>query len=412
MKKQITDLLVPGLALLSIMTMTSCSDDDTADASHLLEVKSVLPTKVMEGQVVTITGTGLDEVTSVVFPGNVAVSNMTKVAGGYITVTTPAGIATGGGNIIVEANGESAEAPMALTVGKPEPVRVAPLDQEIKINECVEVYGNDLEFITKAYFPGDDGYDLVVDASLFKRKSTGSLNIYSPMGIKAGPAQVVLEDCSGKKYTLPEVTLSDEVSGGNEETGGERYVPIWQDEGYIYGIQPTEFHPEGDAYIHSLKILDEVSKVNSKPLVRFAALVHDLGKGTTPAEMLPHHYFHETRGLEVFDEMKQRLKMPSDWVKFSKLVIAEHMRAPLFSKPGKKVDLLMKLNSKKINLKDFNDVIRADHKGLPPYLENSEYIINELLKVKGTSAPPELKGQAVGKWIRSERIRQFINLNI
>lgn len=46
---------------------------------------------------------------------------------------------------------------MTLTVGKPQPLRVAPFDKEIKINECVEVYGNDLEFITKAYFPGEDG---------------------------------------------------------------------------------------------------------------------------------------------------------------------------------------------------------------------------------------------------------------
>ena len=65
-------------------------------------------------------------------------------------------------------------------------------------------------------------------------------------------------------------------------------------------IQPKNFHPEGDAYEHSLKILDEVAKTNSKPVVRFAALVHDLGKGTTPPEMLPHHYHHEKRGLEVF----------------------------------------------------------------------------------------------------------------
>ena len=69
---------------------------------------------------------------------------------------------------------------MTLTIGKPEPLRVAPLDKEIKINECVEVYGNDLEFITKAYFPGEEGKDIVVDASNFKRKATGSLYIYSP----------------------------------------------------------------------------------------------------------------------------------------------------------------------------------------------------------------------------------------
>lgn len=117
---------------------------------------------------------------------------------------------------------------MTLTVGKPEPLRVAPLDKEIKINECVEVYGKDLEFIAKAYFPGEDGKDIAVDASDFKRKATGSLYIYSPMGIKAGPAQVTLEDCSGKKYPLPEVTLSDKVLGGSE--GGEGYAPIWEGE--------------------------------------------------------------------------------------------------------------------------------------------------------------------------------------
>lgn len=54
------------------------------------------------------------------------------------------------------------------------------------------------------------------------------------MGIKAGLAQVVLEDCSGKKYTLPEVTLSDEIVGGSEETGGEGYTPIWKGDVYIY----------------------------------------------------------------------------------------------------------------------------------------------------------------------------------
>lgn len=234
MKKHIIKLLTTGLAWLSVVSVTSCSNEDAADANHLLEVKSVLPTKVMEGQVITITGTGLDRVTSVVFPGQVSVNNIMKVASGYITITAPAGIAAGGGAITVEADGESAEAPMPLTVGKPEPLRVAPLDKPVKVNECVEVYGNDLEFITKAYFPGEDGQPIAVEASSFKRKATGLLHIYSPMGIKAGPAQVVLEDCSGKTYVLPEVTLSDEVSGGGEETGGERYVPIWQDEVYIY----------------------------------------------------------------------------------------------------------------------------------------------------------------------------------
>lgn len=227
-------ILAAGFALLSGTVATSCSDDDAADANDVLAVKSLLPTKVMEGQVVTITGTGLEKATAVVFPGNVAATNITRTGNGYITVTTPAGISAEGGTVTVEAGGESAVSAMSLTVGKPEPVRVAPVDKEIRINECLEVYGTDLEFITSARFPAADGNEIVVEASDFKRKATGSLHIYSPMGIKAGLAQVILEDCSGKHYTLPEVTLSDEVSGGNEESGGEGYAQIWKGDVYIY----------------------------------------------------------------------------------------------------------------------------------------------------------------------------------
>ena len=77
MKKYSLYLLATIIALLSNVALTSCDDNDDINANDVLAVKSVLPTKVMEGQVVTITGTGLEKVTSVVFPGNVAVSDIT-----------------------------------------------------------------------------------------------------------------------------------------------------------------------------------------------------------------------------------------------------------------------------------------------------------------------------------------------
>lgn len=231
MKKNIIHLLLAsGFALLANVALTSCGETIDTDANDVLVVKSVLPTKVIEGQVVTITGTGLEKATAVVFPGNVTAKDIVKVGSGYISVTTPAGVSAEGGTVIVEADGETAESVMALTLGDPTPSTVAPLDKEIQINECLEVYGKDLEFITKAYFPGEDGKDIVVPAGEFKRKATGSLYIYSPMGIQAGPARIVLEDCSGKKYTLPEVTLSDKISGGGEEAAGEGYVAVWEGE--------------------------------------------------------------------------------------------------------------------------------------------------------------------------------------
>ncbi len=174
--------------------------------------------------------------------------------------------------------------------------------------------------------------------------------------------------------------------------------------------QPTEFHPEGDAYEHTLKILDDVAKINPKPIVRFAALVHDIGKGKTPEEMLPHHYLHEKRGLEVLKETNRRMTLPSDWKKVAAFVIKEHMRAPRLEKSGKIVDLLLSLHKLKISAKDFCDIINLDNHGLPFYLEHAQEIIDELLKIGGKDAPPELEGAAIGKWIRSNRIKLFVKI--
>ena len=168
--------------------------------------------------------------------------------------------------------------------------------------------------------------------------------------------------------------------------------------------QPTEFHPEGDAFEHTMNIVDEVAKANVKPVVRFAALVHDLGKGTTPQDMLPHHYGHDLRGLEVLNEWSRRVTFPRDWLKAAKFVIKRHMHAPLYKKPGKIVDIIMKIPSSGLSFKDFNDIIFADHKSLPEYLEHSEQIYNELLKVNGKECPENLKGEQIGQWIRTRRI--------
>lgn len=225
MKKHLIYLFTACLVLLSGTSLTACSSNDEADTNDALKVKSVLPTKVIEGQKVIITGSGLSNVTDVIFPGNITVNNITKVGGDYITVVTPAGVSDTGGAITVQANGQSAVSPQTLTLGKTNPERVAPLDKEIKINECIEVYGSDLEFIEKAYFPGKDGNYITVNANEFRRKATDRLFIYSPNGIKPGTAKVVIEDCSGKKYELPEVTLSEEISGGE---AGNSNITIWE----------------------------------------------------------------------------------------------------------------------------------------------------------------------------------------
>lgn len=174
--------------------------------------------------------------------------------------------------------------------------------------------------------------------------------------------------------------------------------------------QPSEFHPEGDAFEHSMQTVDAVAAVNKNPAVRFAALCHDIGKGATPLEMLPHHYKHELRGLKVLEKMSKKIPLPNDWKKIATFVIREHMRAPILTKSGKIVELLMKIHSSRISVKDFNDIIRADHGDLPPHLLHAQFIIDELLKISGRNAPSKLVGKNIGEWIFQERIKQFINL--
>ena len=86
------------------------------------------------------------------------------------------------------------------------------------------------------------------------------------------------------------------------------------------------------------------------------------------------------------------------------------MRAARLEKPGKIVELLLNLYGLKLGVKDFCDIIRVDNHGLPPYLEHAQEIIDDLLKIGGKDAPPELKGSEVGKWIRDERVRRFVTI--
>lgn len=106
--------------------------------------------------------------------------------------------------------------------------------------------------------------------------------------------------------------------------------------------QPVIYHPEGDAYTHSLIVLDNVSKVISDEKVKFAALVHDLGKAKTPKEILPHHYDHEKNGIAPVKSLCTRLKIPKAWEKLALVTVAEHMRAGLFDNMSipKKVDFI------------------------------------------------------------------------
>lgn len=173
--------------------------------------------------------------------------------------------------------------------------------------------------------------------------------------------------------------------------------------------QPSAFHPEGDAFEHSMQILDGVAKSRPSVEIRFAALCHDLGKGTTPEDMLPHHYQHETRGLDVLDSWNQRMTLPKNWVKLARFVISQHMRAPQMEKPGKIVEFLFDLRRSRIPLEDFLEIIRLDNHGkLPFHLEHARELLEVMSNVKGSKAPRRLHGEEVGEWVLKKRIEKYL----
>ena len=75
--------------------------------------------------------------------------------------------------------------------------------------------------------------------------------------------------------------------------------------------QTAKYHPEGDAWTHTLLVLKHACKLSISPEVRFAALLHDLGKAITPKEILPGHHGHEESGLSLIENFGKRFKFPN-----------------------------------------------------------------------------------------------------
>ena len=80
----------------------------------------------------------------------------------------------------------------------------------------------------------------------------------------------------------------------------------------LFGVpQPAQWHPEIDTGLHVMMVLDQAEKLSADLDVRFAALVHDLGKGNTPESKLPSHPGHEIRGCKLIRRLAERLPVPN-----------------------------------------------------------------------------------------------------
>jgi tRNA nucleotidyltransferase (CCA-adding enzyme) len=93
----------------------------------------------------------------------------------------------------------------------------------------------------------------------------------------------------------------------------------------LWGVpQRADYHPEVDTGVHLMMVMDMSARLRAPLAVRFACLTHDLGKGTTPADILPRHLRHEERSVQLLKGVCERLRVPTECRELADVVAREH----------------------------------------------------------------------------------------
>ncbi|MCQ2740895.1 MAG: HD domain-containing protein [Alphaproteobacteria bacterium] len=178
----------------------------------------------------------------------------------------------------------------------------------------------------------------------------------------------------------------------------------------------TDFHPEGNSGAHTLLCLKQVTEAAAK--IKFAVLLHDIGKTLTPKDILPSHHNHDHAGLEIIKKICSRLKIPNDFRDFALLCCKQHMKLHLVRQMrlGTLVDFASAF-LKNSTLKDFIEVCHADFLGRDYHItdeekstfkQNADFLrkVVDILKNIKASDMPNFNQMPKDK-IFAEKFRQF-----
>lgn len=203
----------------------------------------------------------------------------------------------------------------------------------------------------------------------------------------------VLRECGALKELLPEVDA-------------------------LFGVpQPAIHHPEIDSGIHTLSVLEQAA-LHQQPLtVRWACLLHDLGKGTTPETQWPRHIAHEHRGLQLIEAVNQRFKVPRDCQELAMLVgeFHTHCHRALELKASTLLELLQRFDvyRRPQRFEEFICACEMDARGRKG-LEQRDYPQADYLRGAAAAAravqvqplvQQGLTGQALGEALKGERLK-------
>jgi tRNA nucleotidyltransferase (CCA-adding enzyme) len=186
----------------------------------------------------------------------------------------------------------------------------------------------------------------------------------------------------------------------------------------LFGVpQPAKWHPEIDCGIHTMMVLEQAAKLSPDGDVRFAALVHDLGKATTDKKLLPSHYGHEQRSVNLIRKIVERLPVPNAYRDLALLVAEFHghahraheLRADTLLRVIRRADALRRPE----RFEKFILACEADARGRTgleekPYPQ-ADYLRGALQAIVGISAKDfedeDLSGPAIGQAIDDARVR-------
>lgn len=175
--------------------------------------------------------------------------------------------------------------------------------------------------------------------------------------------------------------------------------------------QPTKWHPEGDAFEHTMQVLDAAAALTSREEVRFSALVHDVGKALTPRNKWPAHHGHESAGVPLVRKLCERLKLPSQWTQAALFATEQHMKIHILDrmKSSKVVDLLMDANRNPLGVEGFSMIGMADDRGRnnpraqSPNAEALPAYWGVIQSITGKSLAIDAQGKAFGDALRKAR---------
>lgn len=185
----------------------------------------------------------------------------------------------------------------------------------------------------------------------------------------------------------------------------------------LYGIpQRPEYHPEIDCGIHTMMSLQQACRQNYSLDVRFAVLVHDLGKALTPVEELPRHIMHEERGIKPVNDLCDRLKVPTYTKQLALAVCKEHLKChQAFNlKPGTLWRLLQRLDvlRRPERVEAFVQACECDSRGRLGLEDRAypqaQYVLDAMQIVRAIKAqdlPVDIQGPDIGEMLIERRIQ-------